>query len=83
MKLGGLTENSYKKVIDAVFIRGPANQWPDPHSLAPEDEVMPLVNIGIGSEQHPAAALIRHCCASFHGARDVRNAAAISFWTVM
>jgi hypothetical protein len=46
-------------------------QWLDPRSLAPEDEVMPLVNIGVGNEQHPAAALIRHRCAAFHGARDV------------
>jgi hypothetical protein len=46
-------------------------QWLDPRSLAPEDEVMPLVNIGVGNEQHPAAALIRHRCAAFHSARDV------------
>jgi hypothetical protein len=46
-------------------------QWLDPRSFPPEDEVIPLVNIGIGNEQHPAAAVIRHHCASFHGACDV------------
>ena len=46
-------------------------QWLDPRSFPPEDEVIPLVNVGIGSEQHPAAAVIRHHCASFRGARDV------------
>jgi hypothetical protein len=46
-------------------------QWLDPRSFPPEDEVIPLVNVGIGNEQHPAAAVIRHHCASFRGARDV------------
>ncbi|MGD0651070.1 MAG: GxGYxYP domain-containing protein [Verrucomicrobiia bacterium] len=46
-------------------------QWLDPRSLAGEDEVIPLVNIGVGTEWHPAAALIRHRCAAFRGARDV------------
>jgi hypothetical protein len=46
-------------------------QWLDPRSLPGEDEVIPLVNISVGSEWHPAAALIRHRCAMFRGARDV------------
>ncbi|HKW29551.1 MAG TPA: GxGYxYP domain-containing protein [Verrucomicrobiae bacterium] len=46
-------------------------QWLDPRSFPPEDEVIPLVNVGVGNEQHPAAAVIRHHCASFRGARDV------------
>jgi hypothetical protein len=46
-------------------------QWLDPQSLVAGDQVLPLVNIGSGDEQHPAAALIRHLGASFHGARDV------------
>src|SRR5690348_689621 len=46
-------------------------QWLDPQSLAPGDQVLPLVNIGSDDEQHPAAALIRHLAVGFHGARDV------------
>jgi len=46
-------------------------QWLDPQSLTAGDQVIPLVNIGSGDEQHPAAALIRHLGAGFHGARDV------------
>ena len=46
-------------------------QWLEPQSLGPGDQVLPLVNFGVGGEQHPAAALIRHLGASFHGARDV------------
>jgi hypothetical protein len=46
-------------------------QWLDPQSFAPGDQVLSLVNFGAGDEQHPAAALIRHIGASFHGARDV------------
>jgi predicted XRE-type DNA-binding protein len=42
-------------------------QWLDPATLAPEDEVIPLVTLG----GNPAAALIRHGCALFKGARDV------------
>ena len=46
-------------------------QWLDPQSFAAGDQVLPLVNYRAGDEQHPAAALIRHLGASFHGARDV------------
>jgi hypothetical protein len=46
-------------------------QWLDPQSFAAGDQVLPLVNFGVGEEQHPAAALIRHLGAGFHGARDV------------
>jgi len=46
-------------------------QWLDPQSLAIGDQAIPLVEIGSGDEQHPAAALIRHLGASCPGARDV------------
>ncbi len=46
-------------------------QWLDPQNLAPGDQVIPLVEIGSGNEQNPAAALIQHLGASCHGARDV------------
>jgi hypothetical protein len=47
------------------------HQWLDTKSFPTEDEVIPLANVGTGNEQHPAAALIRHRCAGFRGARDV------------
>ena len=46
-------------------------QWLDPQSFAAGDQVLPLVNFGVGDEQHPGAALIRHLGTGFHGARDV------------
>ena len=46
-------------------------QWLDPQSFDTGDQVIPLVSFGVGDEQHPAAALIRHLGAGFHGARDV------------
>jgi hypothetical protein len=46
-------------------------QWLDPRSLGAADEVLPVVELEFDGEQHPAAALIRHRCPEFHGARDV------------
>jgi len=46
-------------------------QWLDPQSFSPEDQVIPLIYVGVPGEWHPAAALIRHQCAEFQGARDV------------
>jgi hypothetical protein len=60
----GLNESMLPTDIDNV-------QWLDPQSFLPEDQVLSLVNFGAGNEQHPAAALIRHNVANFHGARDV------------
>jgi hypothetical protein len=43
----------------------------DQQSLDLRDQVLPLINVGVENDQHPAAALVRHNCSLFRGARDV------------
>jgi hypothetical protein len=45
--------------------------WLDARSFPRGDEIIPLINVGLADEQYPGAALIRHHCAAFRGARDV------------
>ncbi|NQT53262.1 hypothetical protein HQ576_14475 [bacterium] len=60
-------------LTDAVLPRPTERpQWLDVRTLAPEDEVLPLVELRApGQPPRPVAALIRHKCRRFAGARDV------------
>jgi hypothetical protein len=47
-------------------------QWLDTRALDPMDEVLPILStVGGDQKPNPAAALIRHRCASYSGACDV------------
>ena len=57
-------------------------QWLDTSSLTKEDEVLPLIELRTpGEPPRPAAALIRHRCKSFRGARDVWIGQAVGQFT--
>ena len=56
---------------DVLARRSARPQWLDPSALAREDEVIPLVELRTpGEPVRLAAALIRHRCRAFRGARD-------------
>ena len=61
------------RVTDALLPRIDAHlQWLDTESLAPEDEVLPVVEqLQPQGERYPIACAIRHNCPQFSGARDV------------
>jgi len=71
-KLVVAADNPLKLPADVLPRTTARPQWLDASSLVVDDEALPLIELETpGEPRRTAAALIRHDCDRFHGARDV------------